>query len=252
MINRKADSIAIREKHYPEIAVSGFSHVDMTICFYSQIAAILQPEHRVLDFGAGRGEPIADDPVPYRRNLVNLRGRCAHVAGCDVDPVVKTNPYLDSSAIIVPSEPLPYPTASFDLIISRYVFEHLPDPSGSVEELLRVLKPGGWICATTPNRFGYVALAASLVPNRLHAHYLKAIQPERDGRDVFPTTYGLNSMRALRRHFGRHGDLYVFRHSSEPAYHFNKSMIFSTFKLLHKLLPDVLQTSMFIYFHKFL
>lgn len=243
-------SASIRAHFYPESAVSGFSHVDMAIGFYSQIAAILRPEHHVLDFGAGRGEPITDDPVPFRRNLVNLQGRCAHLTGCDVDPVVMTNPYLDAAVVIVPDEKLPFPDASFDIIVSRYVFEHLPDPAGSVAEMLRVLKPGGWICATTPNRFGYVALAASLIPNRLHVAYLKKIQPERKAEDVFPTVYGLNSLRALRRHFGPHGELHVFRHSSEPAYHFNSRFLFGALKLFHKILPDVFQTALFIYFRK--
>ena len=47
----------------------------------------------VLDFGAGRGEHILDDVIEYRRRLCNLRGRCAHVEGCDVDEVVLTNPF---------------------------------------------------------------------------------------------------------------------------------------------------------------
>lgn len=246
----KPASVAVREHFYPEVAVSGFSHVDMAVGFYVQIAAIMQPDYHVLDFGAGRGEPIADDPIAFRRDLVNLQGRCAHLTGCDVDPVVMSNPYLDAAAIIVPGEKLPFDDASFDMIVSRYVFEHLPDPAASVAEMLRVLKPGGWICATTPNRFGYVAIAASLIPNRLHVAYLKKVQPERQARDVFPTVYGLNSMRALRRHFGPHGKLYVFRHSSEPAYHFNNRLVFGALKLLHKFLPDVFQTALFIYFRK--
>ena len=69
-------------------------------------------------------------------------------------------------------------------------------------------------------------------------------------RDVFPTVYKLNSISALRRHFGSHGDLYVFRHSSEPAYHFNSPILYRVMKLFHKILPDVLHTSMFIFFQK--
>jgi hypothetical protein len=54
----------------------------------------------VLDFGAGRGEPIVDDTVAYRRHLSNMKGRCAHLAGCDIDEAVLDNPYLDHAEVI--------------------------------------------------------------------------------------------------------------------------------------------------------
>lgn len=240
----------LSQRFYPEIAVGGFSHVDGSIAFYSQIAALLQPEDRVLDYGAGRGEQIEDDPVPYRRNLVNLQGRCSHVSGCDVSPAVLENPYLDDAKIFDPTKPLPYPDHAFDMIVSRYVFEHIDDPQMASSELLRVLKPGGWICAVTPNGFGYVALAARAVPNRLHAAALKLIQPGRKAEDVFPTRYRLNSKSALKRYFGTSADVYCFRSSSEPAYNFGSYFLYSAFKLLHKLLPAALQTGLYIFIRK--
>lgn len=242
--------LGLNQRFYPEIAVAGFSHVDGSIAFYSQIAALLQPHHKVLDYGAGRGEQIEDDPVPYRRNLVNLQGRCAHVAGCDVSPAVMDNPYLDDARIIDPAKPLPYADGTFDMIVSRYVFEHIDDPAMASSELLRVLKPGGWICAVTPNGVGYVALAARAVPNRLHVAALKKVQPGRKAEDVFPTRYRLNSKSALQRYFGRYADIYCFRSSSEPAYVFGSSFLFAAFKLLHKLLPEVLQTGLYIFIRK--
>lgn len=240
----------LNQRFYPEIAVGGFSHVDGSIAFYSQIAALLQPDHRVLDYGAGRGEQIEDDPVPYRRSLVNLQGRCAHISGCDVSSAVLYNPYLDDALVFDPSKPLPYPDNSFDIIVSRYVFEHVDDPQMTSSELLRVLKPGGWICAVTPNGVGYVALAARAVPNRLHVGALKLIQPGRKAEDIFPTRYKLNSISALRRYFGQSADVYCFRSSSEPAYNFGSYFLFAAFKLLHKFLPDVLQTGLYIFIRK--
>jgi len=240
----------IVERFFPEVAVSGFSHVDGSVGFYSQIAARLKPTDQVLDFGAGRGEPIMDDPVPYRRALANLQGRCAHVEGCDVDPVVLTNPFLDSARIIKISEPLPYQDASFDMIVSRHVFEHVEDPAWMAQELLRVTKPGGWICAVTPNSWGYIATAARMIPNWLHVRSLKRIQPERKAEDVFPTKYRMNTKWALKRWFGDHANIYAYLASSEPAYHFNSYFIFGMFKVLHKLLPEALQTTLFIFIRK--
>jgi 2-polyprenyl-3-methyl-5-hydroxy-6-metoxy-1,4-benzoquinol methylase len=52
----------------------------------------------------------------------------------------------------------PFPNETFDLVVSDSTFEHVSDAEQVASELDRVLKPGGWICARTPNRHGYVAL----------------------------------------------------------------------------------------------
>lgn len=47
---------------------------------------------------------------------------------------------------------LPFKENTFDYVISSDVIEHTPDPLAAVKELIRVLKPGGKICITVPNR----------------------------------------------------------------------------------------------------
>jgi len=68
-------------------------------------------------------------------------------------------------------------------------------------ELLRVLKPGGFICAMTPNRHGYIALASRLAGNRSHVALLEKIQPDRKPEDVFPAFYRLNTPAAVAGSF---------------------------------------------------
>lgn len=241
----------MHQRFYPEVGVGGFSHVDGTIAFYNQLGALLRPHHRLLDFGAGRGEPIADDPVPYRRALQTLKGRVAHVEGADVDPVVLHNPYVDHATLIEIGKPLPFPDASFDIVIARSVLEHVDTPELVADEVMRVLKPGGWFCATTPNKWGYVAIGARLVPNAAHSRALTAIQPGRKAEDVFPTRYRMNTGAALRRLFGRHGDVHILRYSAEPAYTFGSPLAYRLFKLVHKLTPDALATHMSVFVRKF-
>ncbi len=39
---------------------------------------------------------------------------------------------------------LPFPPNSFDVILCNHVLEHIPDDTKAMQELYRVLKPGGW------------------------------------------------------------------------------------------------------------
>jgi SAM-dependent methyltransferase len=51
-------------------------------------------------------------------------------------------------------EGLPFPQGSFDLILSHEVLEHVADDRQAVEEMSRVLRPGGRAAIFAPNR-GY-------------------------------------------------------------------------------------------------
>lgn len=48
---------------------------------------------------------------------------------------------------------LPFPDATFDVVLSFDVFEHIADSDGHLEEVRRVLKPGGWYLLQTPNKW---------------------------------------------------------------------------------------------------
>jgi SAM-dependent methyltransferase len=237
-------------RFYPESNVSGFSHVDGTVVFFTQIASILRSTDVVLDFGAGRGEHIVDDENEFRRDLCNLKGRCAHLEGCDVDDVVLQNQFLDHAEVITPNVALPYPEDRFDIVISRWVFEHIDNPDHVARELLRVVKPGGLIAAVTPNKYGYIAIGARLLPNRMHVKVLTSVQPWRKAEDVFPTRYRMNTATALRKVFGPGADINVTYWSPEPAYHLGSRIVYSTIKWMNKHLPAILQPTIHVYIRK--
>jgi len=249
-ISKETPRHRLERRFYQEANVSGFAHIDQEVAFFTQVAALLSSEHRVLDFGAGRGEFVETDPSLYRRWLQNFRGRCAHVDGCDVDPAVMNNPTLDSAHVIRTGEPLPYDDGKFDLIISRYVFEHITDPEWASRELIRVLKPGGWICAMTPNRWGYVAFVSRLIPNRLHRAILSRVQPGRAPEDVFPTAYKLNRPAAVMRYFGHAADIFYYSTSGVPSYHFGSSVLFAIGCALHKLTPRTFDVGLRFFIRK--
>lgn len=54
---------------------------------------------------------------------------------------------------------LPFADNSFDVVFYHHVIEHVSDPAASLEEIWRILAPGGLIYVGTPNRhraIGYV------------------------------------------------------------------------------------------------
>jgi len=91
---------------------------------------------------------------------------------------------------------LPFTNASFELIISRSVFEHLDRPEEVFREIGRLLVPGGRFVLLTPNRWDYVSLGATLVPNAWHP-WLVGRMTGRAEHDTFPTRYRANTVGKL-------------------------------------------------------
>jgi SAM-dependent methyltransferase len=186
-----------------ESDIGGYSRVDSTVEFYLRIRALcLELETSrplvILDYGAGRGN-FTEDRVKIRRFLRDLRD-LGEVIGADVDPAIMENSSIDRGLIIVDGC-IPMDDLSVDVVISDFTFEHIARPAEVSAEISRVLRPGGWICVRTPNRWGLVGVATRLVPNRLHILALKRLQPFKKEIDTFPTSYLLNSYRQLARWF---------------------------------------------------
>lgn len=53
---------------------------------------------------------------------------------------------------------IPFPDETFDIVMSSEVIEHVPDPDKAIVELFRVLKKGGTLILTTPNKSWYFAI----------------------------------------------------------------------------------------------
>jgi ubiquinone/menaquinone biosynthesis C-methylase UbiE len=58
----------------------------------------------------------------------------------------------DSTLVRADATRLPLQTASIDQVVSFETIEHVPDAPGLVHEVRRVLKPGGRLVLSTPNR----------------------------------------------------------------------------------------------------
>jgi 2-polyprenyl-3-methyl-5-hydroxy-6-metoxy-1,4-benzoquinol methylase len=103
----------------------------MKIMYDSQLRRLrragLQPEHRILDYGAGGGG--------FVRHLAS-RG-FARVAGYD-----RYSEAFNDPAIL---------KERYDCVISQDVLEHVPVPQVMLDELGRLVEPGGLIALGTPN-----------------------------------------------------------------------------------------------------
>lgn len=237
--------------HYPESAAGGFSRVDGSVQFYQRVQALLGPGMTILEFGAGRGQQLLEDPCPARRRLRLLGGDGRRVVGVDVDPVVRTNSFLDEAHVVAAQDQLPIAAGTIDVVIADHVFEHVADPAHVAAELDRVLKPGGWICARTPNKWGYAGIGTRLIPNRLHARALRRLQSDRQERDVFPTAYRLNSHAAISRQFppARYLDA-SYTWDAEPVYVGTSSAAWAVMRVVHRLTPRPLRGILFIFLQK--
>lgn len=234
----------------PEIGAGGYARDDTTVEFYLRVNALLSRDLVVLDLGAGRGK-ASDDAVELRRDLVMLKGKVARVVGADVDPVVVGNPLLDEAHVIAAGAALPFADDSFDLVLCDWVLEHIDDVPGFVAELERVLKPGGWFCARTPNKWGYVGLAARLTPKPVAGAVLGRVQPGRQQQDVFQKYYRCNTLRAVAKRFPAvRWENCSYAGAATPAYHGGRRVLFRAIELFQKLVPSGMNTVLFVFIRK--
>jgi SAM-dependent methyltransferase len=111
-----------------------------------------------------------------------------------------------------PDGGIPFAAETFDLVVSAWVLEHIVSPVRFLAEVGRVLRPGGWFVALTPNGRHYVTWitrAGGLLPHQ----FTQAVVQRLYGRphhDTFPPLYRLNTVRRLR-HAGRRAGLRLTR-----------------------------------------
>lgn len=96
---------------------------------------------QALDFGCGTGAVL---------EFLASRGYEAH----GVDMSAEALAFCRAKGLRVSlqdvSGAIPYPSASFDLVCALDVLEHIEDDSRAVQEILRVLRPGGTLVAMVP------------------------------------------------------------------------------------------------------
>lgn len=108
----------------------------------------LRPSDRVLDCGCGLGF--------YLRLLTEVAPDCRLLGlDCDRARLGRAVPASHLRAVdlfLGDICHLPYRDAAFDKLILSEVLEHVPDELPALQEVIRVLKPGGIVAITVPHR----------------------------------------------------------------------------------------------------
>lgn len=156
-----------------------------TNAYRQRVADLVRPGMSILHAGCG-----------WDRNEITRpwRDRC-RIVGVDLDARVAQAFHSEFHRCSL--DAMPFGDASFDLVVSEYVWEHLDNPEGVLREIARVLKPGGQLVVLTPCKWSYKGIAAWLMPFRFHIwmgniRYGKGHDP-----DMYPTQYRCNTRTAF-------------------------------------------------------
>lgn len=117
------------------------------------------PFKEILEVGGGQS------------GLTRLLYPRARITNLDMDPSFASAPCnLQDGVRFVCGDvtSLQFASASFDAITMFDVIEHVPDDEKAISEVLRVLKPGGYVLVSVPNenwRFPYYSIMKNVCPS---------------------------------------------------------------------------------------
>lgn len=145
-------------------------------------ASRLARRKRVLDVGCGAGYGSAE-----------LANTATNVTGIDIsaDAIAYANEHYAKPNLIYQkagAAQLPFPDASFDLVVAFEVIEHLTDWQNLIAEARRVLSPGGQFVVSTPNKAYYAETRAQSGPNPFHEHEFEFEEFKQALEQHFPHT----------------------------------------------------------------
>lgn len=182
---------------------------DVLRAFHDELGRRLPEQGALLDLGCGDLRDVA----PYRQG-----GRT--VWGSDFE----THPFLADPQWfreLRPDGGIPFADASFDVVTSVWVLEHIDRPPAFCREVSRVLRPGGQFIALSIDGRHYVSWLTRLfraLPHEVTQQIIYRLYG-RLPHDTHPTHYRLNTPTQLRRAAHSAGlRVASIRHFANPDY----------------------------------
>jgi SAM-dependent methyltransferase len=114
------------------------------------VLPLLERGLEVLDVGCGPGtitQGIAEHVLPGRVTAIDRDPAQVARASRLAEGREQTNVRFATAS----AYELPFPAASFDLVFSHALFEHLSNPRGALAEIRRALRPGGMVALCSPD-----------------------------------------------------------------------------------------------------
>lgn len=131
-----------------DTTIRPISHQSTNDATFQLVEPLLRPGVRVLDLGAGEGY-FSQWVGEHVRRVLRVDPSTV-LAACDVTPEIFKYGAISCDRIASDGR-LPYADASFDVVCSLEVVEHVEDQFAFCREILRVLRPGGSAIISTPN-----------------------------------------------------------------------------------------------------
>jgi SAM-dependent methyltransferase len=157
---------------------------------YSRVLnRLVRPGLIWLEVGCGR--QILPDWAMLQEDQRQMASRSRLLVGIDVDAAMMDHQLLQARVIGLGGK-FPFTEQTFDLLTANMVVEHVVDAKDFLQDVHRVLKPGGAFLFHTPNYLNYLVFIASLVPDVIKKPIIWALEHRR-AEDVFPTHYQLNT-----------------------------------------------------------
>jgi SAM-dependent methyltransferase len=152
---------------------------------------------RILEIGCGKGAILA-----------HLQAAGHQCSGIEIDPAALAEcraAHPELAVDLASGDALPFQAASFDIVLSFDVFEHIRDSDRHVEEVRRVLKPGGRYVLQTPNKWTNIPFEVLRHMQKLH------LGPTAAYREATRDHCALHNYWQLQRRFRDHNfELSIF------------------------------------------
>jgi SAM-dependent methyltransferase len=165
---------------------------DVLTAFPEWIIQYCNLNSRVLDVGAGRD---------INKTGSLIRPHIARLVGVDPSENIKHNPVVDEGYKASLEEFAHGHLTKFDSLYAMFVIEHVANPYAFLSGCRSLLKPNGMLFGVTPNLWHYLGVSAKISTSMgIEDWLLERLVGKQSKEDYhFPTTYRMNSIRAISR-----------------------------------------------------